>query len=125
MSTTIKLNMNSKLQPEGKTKGNFISIKETTPITIDGNEYPRYKAGFETTEGKNVFTNLVVDTTQESSFMRFLDVIGISVMPNAEGDAELDFKSCVGKQVGLEIEHTTGKSIVFANVTHIFAVKDK
>lgn len=55
--------------------------------------------------------------------MKFLELLEVQVVANTEGEAELDFENAFEKEVGLEIEHTVGKSIVFANVTNIYSLE--
>lgn len=124
MAVKIRINTKSKIQPQGKTTGILCEIQPTTSVNIDGEEYNRYKASFKTKEDNKVSINLVVDVTNENTtFMKFLELLEVQVLADADGEAELDFENAFTKEVGLEIEHTVGKSIVFANITEIFPLE--
>lgn len=126
MAVKITVNMKSKIQPKGKTTGKLCDIQPTTPITVNGQEYSRHKAIFKTKEGNKVSINLVEDTTDDNTpFMKLLELLEIQIVANVDGEAELDFSNAFKKEIGLEIEHTLGKAIVFANVTHIFPVENE
>lgn len=124
MSVRITINTKSKIQPKGKTIGLLCDVQPTTSVHIDGEEYSRYKAIFKTKEDNKVSINLVVDATDENTkFMRFLKLLDVQVIAGTDGEAELDFEKAFTKEIGLEIEHTVGKSIVFANITEIFPLE--
>lgn len=119
----LKLNMKSKLQPEGDTTGYLAQVTQEAPMIIEGNEYDSYKFVFKTKEGNSVSKRLPVDVTEGSLFMYFLKVLKVEAVEDESGEAELDFESSKKKEVGIRITHVKGKAIIFANVDTIFTIK--
>lgn len=119
----LKVNMKSKLQPEGETTGYLLEVTQEAPMTIEGTGYDSYKFSFKTKEGNRVSKWLPVDVTEGSLFMYFLEVLQVETVEDELGEAELDFEASKKKEIGIRVAYSKGKAIIFANVDTIFPIK--